>query len=222
MTEPDVALTDFALTLECCALAARVTPARIADPWQRSGARLMFGATALATLVGGITHGFLSKAPGRVQDGMWLIIFAAAGLASLGCWVIGSSALFPRRAARDVNLVGVVLFLVYLVSALASIQSFLSVLLATVAAAAMLLAAFAVASFGRHRSLGLLGIVALVLVFAGSLVQRSGLDIHPRFTHDALYHVILGVALLLLAVGLPALDTARDVRHGRIPRPTDS
>lgn len=205
MTEPDIALTDFALAVECCVLAFRFSRVRVPDPHQRQGARLLFAAAAVATLCGGVYHGFLLDAAPRVQNGLWLVIFAAAGAASFGCWVIATAALLPARAARAANLVGVLLFLVYLVSALARIQSFASLLVATSIAAGLLLAAFVTAYLRRRRPRALLGVAALLLVLCGSLIQRSGFDLHPRFTHNALYHVVLGVALLLLAAGVPAL-----------------
>jgi MFS family permease len=214
LTEPDVALTDFALALECAVLASRASCARVPDVGQRYGLRLLFGAAGAASLVGGLYHGFLLDAPSRVQDGVWLVIFAAAGLASLACWAIAAATLFPRRRARGVNLVGAVLFLLYLVSALARVRSFVSVVVATSVAAAALLVAYAAAYRRRRHPAAILGIAGISLIFLGSFVQRSGWNIHPRFTHDALYHVILGISLWLIDLSVPALSDG-DLRASR-------
>ncbi|MFN2386532.1 MAG: hypothetical protein ABR576_09645 [Thermoanaerobaculia bacterium] len=205
MSEPDVALTDFALALECFVLAFRFSRFRVPDVWQRHAFRMLFWSAGGAALVGGFYHGFLLEASNRVYGTVWLVIFLAAGLASLACWMIASSVLFSRRTSRDVNLVGILLFLVYLASALFRMRSFVSVLAATSVAALALLIAY-LSAYRRNRDpRGLLGLAGILLVLAGSTIQRSGWDLHPRFTHDALYHVILGVALYLIYASVPAV-----------------
>ncbi|MBC8646350.1 MAG: hypothetical protein H7X85_04255 [Thermoanaerobaculia bacterium] len=212
MTQPDVALTDFALALECFVLAFRISRRRVPDVWQRHAFRMLFWSAGAASLVGGLYHGYLLEASGRVYGSVWFVIFLAAGLASLACWTIASSVLFSRKTSRDVNLVGIVLFLLYLCSALVRMRSFVSVLVATGVAGLSLLTAY-LAAYRRNRDpLALLGVAGILLVFAGSAIQRSGWDIHPWFTHDALYHVILGISLYLIYLSVPA------VREGALRR----
>ncbi len=205
MTQPDVALTDFALALECFVLAFRISRSRVPDVWQRQAFRMLFWSAGAASLVGGLYHGYLLEASARVYGSVWLVIFLAAGLASLACWTIASSVLFARKRSRDVNLIGIVLFLLYLASALVRVRSFVSVLAATGVAGSTLLMAYLVAYRRTRDPLALLGVAAILLVFAGSAIQRSGWDVHPLFTHDALYHVVLGIALYLIYRSVPAV-----------------
>jgi hypothetical protein len=113
--------------------------------------------------------------------------------------------LFSRKVSRDVNLVGIVLFLMYLASALFRMRSFVSVLAATSVAALALLTAYLFAYRRNRDPRALVGLAGILLVLAGSAIQRSGWDIHPRFTHDALYHVILGISLYLIDLSVPAV-----------------
>jgi hypothetical protein len=220
VTQPDVALTDFALALECAILALRFPRRRVPDFTQRCGFRMLFAAAGATALVGGFFHGYLLDATSRVQNATWLVIFTAAGVASLACWGIAWAALLRGRGRlRDANLVGGVLFLLYLASALAKIQSFVSVLVATSVAGTLLLAAYW-SAYRRRHPFALTGMVGVLLVFVGSLVQRSGFHVHPRFTADALYHVILAVALFLIYASAPAVmvshpRTTDDVKTGR-------
>jgi hypothetical protein len=205
VTEPDVALTDLALALECFVLTLRFTRSRVPDVWQRQAFRLLFWSAGAAALIGGLYHGYLLEASNRVYGSVWLVIFLAAGLASFGCWMIASSVFFSRKASRDVNLVGIVLLLIYLASALVRMRSFLSVVAATSVTALALLAAY-VHAYRRNRNpRALYGVAGILLVFAGSAIQRSGWDLHPRFTHDALYHVMLGISLYLIYLSVPAV-----------------
>ena len=205
MTEPDVAVTDFALALESFLLALRISRARVPDVWQRQALRMLFWSAGAAALVGGFYHGYLLEASSRVYGSVWLVIFLAAGLASLACWMIASSVLFSRRTSRDVNLVGIVLFLLYLVSALVRMRSFVSVLAATGIAALALLTAYLFAYRRNRDPRALVGLAGILLVLAGSAIQRSGWDLHPRFTHDAMYHVVIGISLYLIYLSVPAV-----------------
>jgi hypothetical protein len=53
----------------------------------------------------------------------------------------------------------------------------------------------------RNRPLALT-ITGLLLTFVAAGVQQAGIAVHPvYFNHNALYHVIQGVALFLIFVG---------------------
>src|SRR5688500_9687472 len=105
MTEPDVALTDYALTLECavfCTLALRwkVTDKRVRRWWV-----VLFASVGVGALTGGTVHGFY-LAPGTGHDVLWLATLLALGVTSMAMWMIGSYvqlrepvAAWVRRAA---------------------------------------------------------------------------------------------------------------------------
>ena len=196
MTEPDVALTDFGLALECGVFTILLSR-RPKQPL-RIWFVILFGTLALAAFLGGLYHGFLLGSPARLVDSIWFVIILAAGVTALSCWGIGINllSLFPESTAR-------VLFLVavgagYLVVAISVAPSFGAVLLGSSAAAMFLLVAYA-AFYRRSRRPELLwGLSGVVLMLVAGVFQAAGLDLHPRFTHNALYHVLVGAAAYLI------------------------
>lgn len=195
MTEPDVALTDFGLALECAVfvslLARRAGPDSLLRFWYLA----FFAGVGTAALLGGVLHGYLAQAPPGLLEVVWLAILIASGFAALACWAIGGKLLFDERGARGALYVGLLLFALYLMAVLLFFRDFRVVVAHSAAASLFLLAAF----LGR----GLLWSAAGAgLMLAAGAVQQSGFDLHPvYFTHNALYHVVVGVALFLIFRG---------------------
>ena len=68
-------------------------------------------------------------------------------------------------------------------------------------AALFLLAVFVSAGHRRGRS-NVSGTVGLALTFVAAAVQQLHIALHPvYFNHNALYHVIQGIAIVLLFLG---------------------
>ena len=206
MTEPDVALTDLGLALECGLLAALLARRGSRREPLRSWFLLLFLSAGVAAFLGGLYHGFLLEAPAAAVEAIWLVILAAAGLTALSCWAVGAAILFAPEKARRVLLLAILLLALYLASVLFVMRDFRVVVLNSAAASLFLLTAFLAAWRRRRRRRLLWGAAGAGLMLAAGGIQQSGLDLHERyFTHNALYHVVAGIALFLIFRGATAL-----------------
>src|SRR2546428_12921361 len=91
MTELDVALTDYALAIECALFAYLV---------QRREHALFFGPAAVASLAGGTVHGFFLDVRTLGHAVLWRTTLIAIGVTAACAWAIGASALVPAALAR--------------------------------------------------------------------------------------------------------------------------
>ena len=90
-------------------------------------------------------------------------------------------------------------FAIYIAAVLRVSQSFAVAILHYLPAALFLLIAFIVAFSISHELPLFLGITGVVLTFVAALVQQIKLRLHAKyFDHNAFYHLIQAVALLLL------------------------
>src|SRR5262249_30226007 len=142
LLEPDVALTDFGLTIECLALAAWLhwrTPMNPLRTWFVT----FFAALGIAALLGGITHGFLDDPRSTLYGLTWSATLLAIGIAAVATWTIGARLLFSERTAKRVLVVAGLLFIVYAATILWISRSFTVAIVTYVPAVAFLLLAFA-------------------------------------------------------------------------------
>lgn len=201
MTEPDVALTDFALTLECAAFALWLywRGARVA---LRRWLLLFFAAAALAPLAGGAVHGFFADGEGVWARVLWPTALIAVGVAALAGWAIAANLWLSPATARLVVLAACVELGVYVALLLAWRQAFVVAIADFLPATLFLLAAVCV----RARRGDLPGCrsaaLGLALTLLAPAVQQAGVDLHPIwFTHNALYHAIQAVGFALFFAG---------------------
>lgn len=192
--EPDVAFTDLGLAILAAFLGWRLRAG--------AGAVVMAG-LASAALWGGIFHGFFpARTATRSGFVVWIlvalsIVVVAATLLDLALRVLAPR--LPPAARRWIVAVygagsaGLVLFVD---------ESFATVVRFYGPALALALVA-AVQQAVRTRSAGWAFLVLGFTVSAGAaLLQQAGVGIHPRyFNHNAVYHVLQGIALVLLYGG---------------------
>jgi Family of unknown function (DUF6962) len=151
LLEPDVALTDFGLTIECLALAAWLhwrTPMNPLRTWFV----IFFAALGIAALLGGITHGFLDDPRSTLYGLTWSATLLAIGIAAVATWTIGARLLFSERTAKRVLVVAGLLFIVYAATILWISRSFTVAIVTYVPAVAFLLLAFALTYRRRPSS----------------------------------------------------------------------
>jgi Family of unknown function (DUF6962) len=208
LLEPDVALTDLGLAIECAALAAwlhRRAPATALRSWFV----VFFAATGISALLGLITHGFLADFASTIYRVLWAATLLAIGGAALAGTAIGARLLFSETAARRVLMLAAWLFAAYVAIVLLVSQSFAVAILFYLPAAVFLLIAF-VLTWLRRRSAHLLaGIVGLALSFAGAAIQQTEIGVPALgLTHNALYHLVQAVALVLIFAA--ALELTRE------------
>ena len=197
MTEPDVALTDYALALECTVFAYLL---------QRKEHALFFGSAAIASLAGGTVHGFFLDDRTLGNAVLWRITLIAIGVTAASAWAIGARVLFPGPTARRISIAAAAAFAAYCVVTVFITQEFRAAVVFYLPAVMFLLVALSVA-YARARERGILVAVAgLGLMFIAAAVQQAKIALHPRyFNHNALYHLIQALALWLLFLGLRRL-----------------
>lgn len=207
IAEPDVALTDWGLAVECAVLARSIAgvgprerraPAVAARPWLV----LFFASTAVAGATGGAVHGLFPDAASLGQRVLWPVTLLAIGVTAWGAWAAGGYlALRPAAAGIVARLAGVA-FVVYAVIAWRAGFAFAVAIADYLPAAVFLLVVFA-RRYVVTRDRGfLLGAAGIALTFAAAAVQHEGIDLdRAHFDHNALYHVIQAVALYLIYRG---------------------
>jgi hypothetical protein len=199
LLEPDVALTDFALALECAGFAAWLYGRGPDDALLRPSFIAFFASLGLAALLGGVAHGFLPDPQSPVYRFIWNTTLLAIGVAALAGWSLGARLLLSEVAARRVMAAAGAVFAGYVALVLFVSQSFTVAIIHYLPAAAFLLAAFILSYVRRRDRFRLAGIVGLALSFAAAAVQQTETSLHPvYFNHNALYHLIQAFALLLV------------------------
>jgi hypothetical protein len=211
LLEPDVALTDFGLTIECLALAAWLhwrTPVNPLRTWFV----IFFAALGIAALLGGITHGFLDDPRSTLYGLMWGATLLAIGIAAVATWTIGAHLLFSERTAKRVLVVAGLLFIVYAATILWISRSFTVAIVTYVPAATFLLLAFALTYRRRPSSYLKAGIAGLVLSFVAAAIQQGEIRA-LGLTHNALYHLVQAVAMLMIFAAAQGLTREATCEH---------
>jgi hypothetical protein len=205
MAEPDVTLTDYGLALEC-AFFLHLLSSRMASGPLRWWFLTLFGSLGLAALAGGTVHGFFHEPASTGLRILWPSTLLAVGVTALAAWAIGAHMMFPVQVARWVIITAVIGFIGYSALVLFVSQAFLIAALNYLPAVGFMFVAFSLQ--WRHtgeRSL-VLGLVGLGLTVIAAGLREARLAIHPvYFDHNALYHILQALALLLIFLSARAL-----------------
>ncbi len=198
MTEPDVALTDYGLAVECALFAWLIFTRNPRSPL-RTWLVVFFLSLSAAALAGGTVHGFFLDPLSKGQQLLWPMTLLAIGVTALAAWMIGARIRFTGAIRRGIAIVAWVGFLAYCVVVLRGSRDFVVAIVNYLPASLFLLLVL----WGLYRRTGarsaLHGVTGLLLTFLASGIQQAGIVLHPRyFNHNALYHVIQAVALFLL------------------------
>ena len=197
--EPDVALTDLGLAVECAWFVALLTGFGAGTGSLAVWFCIFFAATGLAAFLGAVLHGFIPDQRSELYRVLWLGIFAAIGLAAVASWMIGANLIFGDAGVRVVLVGAIIALVAYMAIVIKVSQSFAVPIIYYLPSAVFLFLAFAVAYFrnrGLHFAIGMAGVL---LTFVAALVQQLKLKLHPRyFDHNAFYHVIQAIALFLI------------------------
>lgn len=198
LTEPDVALTDFLLSLEAGLFAVLLWRTGSGSDLRLSFV-VFFAATAVSALTGGIVHGFFTASyttPGVV---LWRLTLIALGVVALAMWTIGARLLLPPSAARIVFVVITMVAVAYAITVAVVSDDFRIAIAHYLPPTLFLLFAFAVA-YRRDRRLPLLaGVIGMMLTLVAAYVQQRKIALHPiYFNHNALYHAIQAAGLALM------------------------
>jgi hypothetical protein len=195
IAEPDVALTDYALALECgmfvwCLRGAGAQGRRFA---------VFFAATACAAALGGTVHGFYPDAHFFVARLLWSATVLAIGVAALGAWAAGAALVLTPPRARWVVRAAALELIGYTVVVLCGATAFVVAIYQYFPAAVFLLIAFAIAWTRRRATPLLCGLAGAALTLIAATAQHAEWALSPRyFTYNATYHAVQAVACALL------------------------
>jgi hypothetical protein len=210
MSEPDVTLTDYGLAIECAVLALLLLRQGNFHGPLRIWFALFFASVGLAALAGGTVHGFF---PGEETLGhaiLWPTVLIAIGFTALAGWAIGARLLFAPRPACLIWVIAAIGFVGYCMVVVFISRTFTVAVMTYVPALLFLATAFT-AVYARSRAPELLfGVGGLVLTLVAAGLQQLKIGLHPvYFNHNALYHLIQALALLMIFKGARWIVVAR-------------
>jgi len=199
MTEPDVAITDYLLAAESFVLTALLAGPSAARPDLGWWFIVLFAATGVAALLGGTVHGFFIARPSRTGRFLWRGTMLALGVTTSATWMIGAHLLWPDTHALLPVMLVAAEFIVFATVVVRVSDAFLVAVLNHVPATMFLIAAYILSSGQTPETATTFGLAGLAFTIVSGLVQRLKIAIHRTyFTHNALCHVVQGVALLML------------------------
>jgi hypothetical protein len=202
ITEPDVALTDLALTIECLAIVGwlAVKARAILSPL-KLWFLVFYLSIAVAALFGAIIHGFFSGQMGGMHDRLWAGTLVALGANALACWNLSARLMaVGARTEKIVQGATVAAFLGYCFYVVSAFRKFLVAVIAYLPATLFLLGVVIKLHLKEKSSMTMIAVVALIMTLVAAAVQQLKISIHPvYFDYNALYHVIQGIALLIFA-----------------------
>lgn len=214
--DPDVVFTDLGLAVLAGYLAWRLWTRGDGRTLPRAGA-LLLGALASAALWGAIFHAFFpagtATRPGSL---VWIpvglsIVIAAATMVELGLRILSPQLALPVRRWVVMTYAAIFASVVVLVD-----ESFTSIVyFYAPALLLLLLAAGTLALRGRNTGWGLIAGGLMMSVLAAAL-QQLRVALHPvYFDHNALYHVVQGIGIVVLYLGWTRAPEAVVVARSR-------
>ncbi len=199
MTEPDVALTDYGVTLECALLTWLLFRGVSARGELRGFFAIFFVSAGVAALAGGTVHGFFLKPDSLAGTVLWRIALLALGLTTFAAWSIGGRLMFTERTAHVIDVLAGGECVAYAVVVLAVDQRFLIAVANYAPAVVFLGGSFLVAYRRKPERPTLAGLLGVILTIVAAVVQRRHIALHPTYlNHNALYHVIQMTAFGLI------------------------
>ena len=208
MREIDVTLTDYALAVELVVLTVLLCRQAASDAVFQRRFGLFFLGSALAALLGGTVHGFLPE-----SSTLWALSLIALGLPAMAAWGIALRMLAPRPWQKWLWRAAVIAFLGYTLVVIAGVRSFVVAIVNYLPASLALAVAFAWTARATGQPAARWGLAGMVLIFVAAGVHVGRLSLHPRyFDHNALYHVIDGIAVVLLFMAARGLVAMRPER----------
>jgi hypothetical protein len=203
MSEPDVTLTDYGLALECAVCAAFLGLTPTVCKGLRSAGMFFFIFLGLSAVTGGTVHGFFPEKQSPEGQFLWQLTLQAIGLAAFSTWILGAGLFATGRAGRWLALAAVPQIALYSTMVLLITQEFWIAFTIYLPAALLLLAGFCRGAWRDGHRFLLVGASGSVLSFVSSFIQFMKIGIDPvYFNHNALAHVVQGVALALICVGI--------------------
>ncbi len=198
LQQPDVAITDFLLTLEAIIFAYLIGQIK-KNGKLKNIAVLFFSSLALGSFIGGIVHGFFPESGSLVNFVLWKATIISLGLVALFSWFIAGITLLPKYY-KIIKRAALVEFLLYSVYVIFVNSNFKVAIYNYVPPIILLLISFFYI-YSKNKYYSIIGIFGILLTFIAAWVQQARISIHPiYFNHNAVYHIIQAMAIFLIFI----------------------
>jgi hypothetical protein len=206
IAEPDVTLSDFALSVESAIFALLIAIQPAAKYPVQDLFVVFFLAITIASLCGGVVHGFLTTPDSRWQNSVWRIALVALGAAAVASWAITAWVALHGPWSTILVIAAVLLYLIY-VFVVVFVHYDYRVAIVHYVPALLALAFTFFRSWMLHGTIMLLvGVAGIALALAAGVMQQNRIGIHPvYFSYNALYHLNQGIAMFAIFLGARAL-----------------
>ncbi len=206
MTQRYVALTDYALSIECLTFVAILALSR-SVPRLRFWLLVFFSSVAASSLIGGTVHGFFEDPSFIGERVLWPMTMIGIGVTALAGAQIAKGLLLAEHDSTMANAIIYGAFCVYCGVVLFVNSSFLIAILGYLPA--MLFLAWALMK--NYRRTGQSGFLIgfrglLVILFASVIQQIRFLDSSRYFNRNVLYHILQGLGLCMFFVTARSLQ----------------
>ena len=207
VTEPMTMVTDYMIAAASLWFASQLL--LVADnraQVSRCAWGIAFIFVGVGALLGGTSHGFVRYLTQGSMDFVWRGGLYSIGFAMFFALTGTVSASIRNRLWRNVFYAYSCAVLLLYTWWLASHDDFLYALLNNVSTF-VIIAGLQVWALIRHKTSSAWWILAGVAIsFLSAGIQRSGLDLHPHFNHNDLYHVVQIAGLYLFYRGANILQ----------------
>ncbi len=196
--EFSVSVSDFLLAGFSGALAWRLQSRPTEMPQTRRWFAIVLWAIAVSSFLGSISHGFVPEEQGKLGALLWRTTLMLIGPAAVGLCMLACLLLFRPGTVERARALALIMLGIYVGLVLFEYHEFVIALLLYLPATLMLLAGFVV-RWRQGQSFAVDGAIAMILTLVAGLLQYLHVGIHPvYFNHNALYHVIQGIAIYFL------------------------
>jgi hypothetical protein len=206
MNEPATAITDLLLAIECAVLAMIAGSTRTDSHPLRGSSVLLFWALSVAALLGFIAHGFVPDQRSAPFAALWRTMLFSIAVVAAAAWTCAGF-LWPRlriqRLALQVAGISLIIAGTIIVLNIRHWAEGYEIALVTYLPAMLFLLVSFSAAVARRRGHPRTGVIGVLLSFAAAFAQHSSWQLGP-LDHNALYHVIQALGLLLILVALRA------------------
>lgn len=201
LIQSDVALTDFLLVLETLILGLIILNIRVKSKIKLT-IFFFYISLALSSLIGGIVHGFFPYSGSLTNLILWKATMICLGLVSLFSWLIAGNIILPKYKKLILYLASFELFLYSAYITFINSQ-FKIAIYNYVPATIFLLISLYILYFRKKDNSILLGIIGIILTFIAAWIQQAQISLHSvYFNHNAFYHVVQAIALLMIFFAL--------------------
>lgn len=204
MAAPDVTLTDFGLALLCGVFAVML----VGHDGVTLAFALLFGALGLASLFGGVWHGWFAPSQTPFARNLWLATMLAIGGANTMLWLIAGELLSGGQYVVVFRWIAALQLAAYALIAVFVTRKFILPSIASVPPTLLLLLAYCTALPAADAPGLWFGVTGILVAIIGAGLQLAKVGLPAlRLSHNGLYHVIQAAAFLLLFLSIPAVET---------------